>query len=142
MSNLSKEYRAKLNELEDLVTQYYEAPAPAKIGFLRKLSVGREVVNAIYIGQDTRRESMGIEWYTPNEMAMVSNIDTKVMAILEPVYESLLNKCIRDFKQWMLEVNDLTPYVYQLQTIYQISKIVIWKARPDIIYSLLISRGE
>ena len=141
MSNLSKEFKENLKQLSTLVTQFYETPEPAKIGVIRQLARDRETICAIYVEQDTKRKSTGIDVYTKEEMLMISEIDDRIMRILTPIFDKLIKSCINDFNKWMKEVNCLSPYMYQLQTVHQLIKIVITRSRPDIIYTLLISRG-
>lgn len=141
MSNLTKEDRLKLEELSNLVTSYYDTPEPAKIGVIRKLSKDREIINSIYVEQDVMYKVDGLQYYSKEEMTYVSEIDSRVMPILEPIYKNLLKKAINDFKKWIMESNGTEPYHYQLQTVYQLLKIIIYKSRADIIYTLLISRG-
>ena len=154
-NNLSDENRAQLRKLIDICNKYYELPKKTlglpveeykeiqakKKQIYKDLAREREVICAVYVTQDTMKQS-GLKFYTDDEMNEVRAVDQVVMQIMEPVYDKLSKQMLKDAVKWIKKVSGLTPYTYQKQTVYQVIRMMVYRSRPDIIYSLLISRGE
>lgn len=153
-SNLSAENKAQLRRIISLCNEFYELPKKStglpveeynliqlkKKLIYKKIAMEREVICAAYVTQETMQQS-GIKHYTEEEMNEVKSVDQIAMQIMEPVYDRLSKQMLKDAIKWISKVSGLNPYMYQKQTVYQVIRMMVYRSRPDIIYTLLISRG-
>lgn len=82
------------------------------------------------------------------DLKYIEDLNNRIWAILEPVYDNLSQLALEHMHQWYKRVRkasgevDPKLYQYQLDLCYWLLSAIIKNELPDALYTLLVSRGS
>ena len=82
------------------------------------------------------------------DLEYITDLNNRVYALLEPVYDNLSKLALEHMHQWYKRVRraagELEPhlYQYQLDLAYWLLSAIIKDELPEALYTLLVSRGS
>ena len=138
---LGEDRKEELNTILSLIDKYRIETDTDSRNYLIKMIAQRHIITKGMINGHTRT------MLCQDELDWVLEIDKKIRDILYPIYSQLTDMAVNHMEQWFFSLQRkrgvLNPkmYKYQKRLARFLLKACIYADRPDLIYTLLISRG-